>query len=122
MGTNSSTSVETNRPSKPVQVGKPFRIDAYAAPKSSLFDIPLSVEKGFPQVKAIQPWIPGVSTPEGTLLSASVSVMLLNAVLTGGDATLKVFEGIATATFALVLTAIPTSVTFLSTQVLYPRK
>ena len=101
----------------------PFNSSAYSTSrKVPLFDIPLAVDVGFPQGKAVQLWIPGVSTPEGLLLTASASMLLLNAVANGGEAMVKAIEVVASTVFVLVITGIPVSITWLSTQVLYPRK
>lgn len=132
MATNTSVSTFEGRSiHKPrikrvvVENPTPFDPRVYSSPVlalSPLFDIPLAVEKGFPQVRTIQPWIPGVSTPEGLLLTASVSTLLLNAVANGGEAAIRAIEGAASAVFVLAITGIPTSVAWLSTQVLYPKK
>lgn len=132
MATNTSTlTSDTKLVRKPrakrivVENLPPFDPKVYLSqiPRNSpLFDIPLAVDKGFPQVRNIQPWIPGVSTPEGLLLTASVSTLLLNAVANGGEATIRVIEGAASAIFVLAITGIPTSVAWLSTQVLYPKR
>lgn len=102
----------------------PFNPEVYLASRkpSPLFDIPLSVKSGFPQGKAIQPWIPGISTPEGLILTASVSALFLDAVANGGEATVKMIETATTAIFVLAITGIPASITWLSTQVLYSKK
>jgi len=102
----------------------PFNAEAYLASRkpSPLFDIPQSVKSGFPQGKAVQPWIPGISTPEGLILTASVSALFLDAVANGGEAAVKMIETAATAIFVLAITGIPASVAWLSTQVLYPKK
>ena len=102
----------------------PFNQVAYSSSRktSQLFDIPLAVPAGFPQSKVVQPWIPGVSTPEGLLLTAGVSALLMNAVANGGEAAVKIIEGVASTVFVLAITGIPASVTWFSTQILYPKK
>lgn len=109
----------------PVSVPQPFDHRAYRSPfagDSRLFDIPLAVDKGFPQVNRIMPWIPGISTPEGVTLSISAPLILLNTVANGGEAAIRALEGIASAIFVSAIIGIPASITWLSTQVLYPKR
>ena len=55
-------------------------------------------------------------------MSAGVSALLFNAVANGGEAAVKMIEGVASTVFVLAITGIPASVTWISTQILYPKK
>lgn len=95
--------------------GVPYARKAYA--RGSLrFDIP---EAGFPTVKApIHPWIPGVSTPEGIMLAAGASALVVNTISASSEALFHVAQGLASFAMVGIVGGIPTSAIWLSTKLL----
>ena len=95
--------------------GLPYARKAYS--NSSLrFDIP---ESGFPTVKApIRPWIPGVSTPEGAMLAAGASALVINTISAGSEAFFHAAQGLASFAMVGIVGGIPTSALWLSTKLL----